>query len=340
MSKPKILYAPVAGHTAQVFEEAAYRRLLHCFDVTVNEGTRNYTAEELAGLIPGFDGLVTGWGTPPMDARFFEKADRLRIIAHSAGSVKHLFSREVVDRYLIPRGITVFSANLAIAYNVAEATIGLLIMIPRRWIDHALTIRTTHLWRDPAIPANSQFLLGSTVGVVSASKVGREVIRMLQPFDVRILCYDPYLSDREAGRLNVEKVSLNDLFALSDMVTLHAPSIPETQKMIGAGQLRLLRDGGVLINTSRGAVLDHEALLKEAQTGRILVALDVTDPEPLPPDSPLRTLPNVIILPHISGAGYYGYRKIGAMTLQALEDFFADRPVSGAIRFEDYDRLA
>jgi phosphoglycerate dehydrogenase-like enzyme len=183
-------------------------------------------------------------------------------------------------------------------------------------------------------------LRGSVVGIVSASKVGREVIKLLDPFNVTILIYDPYLSDWEAGNLGVEKVVLNALFSRSDLVTVHAPSIPETNKMIGAEQLKLLRDGTTLVNTSRGSVIDHDALLAEARTGRILITLDVTTPEPLPPDSPFRGLPNVFVTPHVSGPGAYGYAKIGEMTLAALEDFFAGRLVVGAVDFDRFSLLA
>ncbi|MBC7288761.1 MAG: hydroxyacid dehydrogenase, partial [Armatimonadetes bacterium] len=235
-----------------------------------------------------------------------------------AGTVKVLFSQELVDQYLIPRGIVVFSANEAIGYNVAEATVGLLIMASRRWPDFIINFRETGKWRPEGIPINGQYLRGCTLGIVSASTVGREVIRLLQGWNVKFLVYDPYLTDEEADRLGVEKVGLNELFERVDHVTIHAPQIPETYHMIGADQLRRLKDGAALVNTARGSVIDHDALYNEAKTGRILVALDVTEPEPLPPDSPLRSLPNVYIIPHVAGAGYYGYFKIGEMTLQAL----------------------
>ena len=92
-----------------------------------------------------------------------------------------------------------------------------------------------------------------------------------------------------------EQVELDELFARADIVTLHAPSIPETRHMVGAAQLRLLRDGALLVNTARGSLIDQEALVREAAGGRIRVALDVTTPEPLPGDSPLRRMPNVIV---------------------------------------------
>jgi phosphoglycerate dehydrogenase-like enzyme len=339
MSKPKILYLPTQSHTQKVFKQEVFERFLKNFDVTVNESGSNYTSEQVAAQIKGYDGLVTGWGTPKLTVGVLENADKLRIIAHSAGSVKGMLA-DVISKYLVPKNICVFSANGAIAYNVAEHTIGALIMTSRRFIDHAMAIRETGVWRSNDIPGHGQFLRGSTVGIVSASKVGREVIKLLQPFDVKILIYDPYLSDWEAGSLNVQKVELDDLFSQSDFVTVHSPSIPESWGMIGERQLKLMRDGAILVNTSRGKIIDHQALFAEAQTGRILVTLDVTEPEPLPADSPLRKLPNVYITPHISGAGYYGYLKIGSTTLQALEDFFAGKPVIGAVNFNKFAQLA
>src|SRR5205823_5929371 len=154
--------------------------------------------------IAEFDGVITGWGSPAFTAEALERAGRLRIVAHSAGSVKFLFPGELVREYLVPRGVTVSSGNLAIAYNVAEATVGYLIAFGRHWFEHVHTTRSAGGWRDPAVPQSGQFLRGATVGLVSASTVGREVVRLLQPFDVRILLYDPFLQPAEAERLGVE----------------------------------------------------------------------------------------------------------------------------------------
>lgn len=339
-NKPKILYLPTQSHTNRVFTQETFQRFQERFEVALNLSNSNYTSEKVADEVKGkgYEGLVTGWGTPILTESVLENADQLKVIAHSAGSVKAMLT-QIFEKYIRPRNICVFSANHAIAYNVAESTIGYMIMTSRRWLDQALATRDGK-WHDRNISSNGQYLRGSIVGVISASKVGREVIKLLKPFDLKILVYDPYLSDWEAGRLEVEKVSLEELFSRSDFVTVHAPSIPETWGLIGEKQLKLLKDGSILVNTSRGKVIDPNALLKEAQTGRILVTLDVTEPEPLPAEHPLRKLPNVIITPHISGAGFYGYFKIGALTLQALEDFFAGRTPQGAIRYEEYARLA
>jgi len=339
--KKRILCIPTNEHIKYVFTNETLKRLKNLFDVTFNDLGRNYTSQELASKIKGFDGLITGWGSPPLTEEVFENADRLKIIAHSAGSVKAgLLPRNVVEKYIIPRSICVCNAPKAIAYNVAEVTLGLMITVGHRLFDHALNVRERLIWHDRSIPREVKTINGSIIGIVGASTVGREVIRLLKPFDCRILVYDPYLSDEEAQRLDVEKTSLESLFKESDFISVHAPLTEETLRMIGQKHFKLLQDGAVFINTSRGKVLDQEALIKECKTGRILVALDVTDPEPLPKDSPLRRLKNVIITPHVAGNGYYGAKKIGEMTLQALEDFFAGREVKNRVDFKRYNVLA
>ena len=339
--KRRILCIPTDTHIKYVFSDETLERLKTLFDVTFNDSGRDYTSHELASKIKGYDGLITGWGSPPLTEEVFENADRLRIIAHSAGSVKaSLLSKSVIGKYIIPRGICVCNAPKAIAYNVAEATLGLMIMVSRRFLDHVLNIRERLIWRDHTIPRDVTTINGSTIGIVGASTVGREVIRLLKPFDCKILVYDPYLSDEEAQRIGVEKTDLEDLFKQSDIVSVHAPLTEETIHMIGRRHFRLLRDQAIFINTSRGKIIDQDALIEECKTGRILVALDVTDPEPLPKDSPLRRLKNVIITPHVAGNGYYGAKKIGEMTLKALEDFFAGREVENKVNFEQYDIIA
>jgi phosphoglycerate dehydrogenase-like enzyme len=340
MEQPKVLYLPPPSHTARVFRPETYERLCHRFDVTASSADERWTSEQLAGRIPGYDAVVTGWGSPAFTAAVLENADRLRIVAHSAGSIKGLFPRALVEAVIGPRGLTVFSANGAIALNVAEYTIGAMIMAPRRFVEQTTAIRSSDAWRDAALPPNALYLRGATVGLVSASTVAREVISLLRPFDVRTLVYDPYLSERDAGRLDVEKVDRDALFERSDIVSLHAPSIPATRHMVGSGQLARLRDGALLVNTSRGSVLDHDALTREAATGRIRVVLDVTEPEPLPADHPLRRLPNVYLTPHMSGTGAYGYFRIGDTTLAALEAYFAERPIIGAVDWSRYELLA
>ncbi len=347
MSKLKVWYVQTEPHTERVFEPEHYQAMLDEFDVTVNTTGRNLTSDEIAAGIAGYDAIVTGWGAPALTDAVFENADKLRLVAHSAGSIKALVSREVIDKYMIPKGIVLFSANVAIAYNVAESTVGMLLMTSHRWPDFNAYFKRTGSWKDPSVRWNARFLKGSTVGIVAASKVGREVIKLLSVWPLKMIVHDPFLSEEEAAELGVEKVGLNELFERSDHVTIHLPSIESTNNMIGKEQFDLMKPGATLVNTSRGSCMDHDALIEKCKAGLadpenqgIFVCLDVTTPEPLPKYSEFRLLDNVYIAPHVSGAGFYGYFKIGEQTLDALRAFSAVEPVVGAVDYDRYEILA
>lgn len=339
-AKPKLLYLPTPSHTELVFTPYWWGRLRALVHLVEWDHRVPCTSDQLAQRINDFEVLVTAWGSPRLTEDVLRAAQRLKLIAHAAGSVKFMLSDEVVREHLIPRGIRVFSGNGAIALNVAEATIGMMIMGVRRWMDHALAYREHGVWRDPAIPLNGQYLLGATVGLVSCSTVAHEVIRFLRPFRTRILVYDPFLPAGEASRMRVALVDLPTLFRESHIVSVHAPLLPETVGLIRAEHLRLMKEGSVLVNTSRGKVIDAEALIEEARTGRFTAVLDVTEPEPLPPDHPLRTLPNVIILPHIAGAGYFGYHRIGELLVRAVRAAIRGRPFEGEVPLSRYEQIA
>ena len=310
------------------------------YDVTFNKKDTMPGTDDIAKKIKDYDILLGGWGSPPLTEKVFEKAVNLKMYAHFAGSVKHILSQEVVDKYLIPRNIVTYSANEAIGYNVAESAVGLLLMIGHQWLPFVNDFRATGRWRADVAPWNRQFLQGATVGVVAASKVGRHVMKLLSAWDLKLQCYDPYLTREEAKKLGVRKVSLDQLFKTSDYITVHTPTTPETDKMIVEKHFKLMKDGATIINTARPAVFDQDALYREAKTGRIFVGLDVTTPEPLPQDSPFRELPNVYITPHISGAGFYGYFKIGENGLKAMKQCMAGKKVFGAVPYQHYSRLA
>ena len=143
--------------------------------------------------------------------------------------------------------------------------------------------------------------------------------------------YDPFVSAHEARGLGVEKAELEPLLAWSDLVSIHAPSLPETRHLLDARRLGLLRDGAVLINTARGALIDQQALIGELETGRISAVLDVTDPDVLPEDSPLYALPNVLLTPHIAGALGNERQRFGRLVTNEIERFIRGEPLQHAI---------
>jgi phosphoglycerate dehydrogenase-like enzyme len=177
------------------------------------------------------------------------------------------------------------------------------------------------------------------VGVIGASHVGRHLIRLLKPFEVKILLYDPFVTTEQAAALGVEQVQLNTLLERADVVSLHAPAKADTHHMLNAGRLALMKDEALLINTARGTLIDEAALITELSQGRFFAFLDVTDPEPLALDSPLRRLENVVVLPHLAGC-IEDCSRMGEMAVEELRRFFVGEPPLYQVKPDMLGRIA
>jgi phosphoglycerate dehydrogenase-like enzyme len=145
------------------------------------------------------------------------------------------------------------------------------------------------------------------------------VLRLLEAFDAEVLLYDPLVDAAEAADLGARSVGLDDLLSRSDVVSLHAPSLPQTYRMIGARELALMKDAATLVNTARGQLVDTEALTSEVLTGRLRAVLDVTDPEPLPEDHALFGAPGVLLTPHVAGSLGNELRRLGLSAVAEVE---------------------
>ncbi|WP_412543619.1 hydroxyacid dehydrogenase [Longispora sp. K20-0274] len=276
--------------------------------------------------------LLTGWGCPVLDAEFLARAPRLRAVVHAAGSVK----AHVTDA-VYAAGIVVSSAAEANARPVAEYTVAALVFAAKRAFGAARALRTGHDGHQHS-PGAATGLTGCVVGVVGASRIGRLVIAMLADYDVEVLVADPYADPAELGGATL--VDLDTLCRRADVVTVHAPALPETRHLLDTRRLGLLRDGAILINTARGTLVDTAALTRECAAGRLDAVLDVTDPEPLPLDHPLLTLPNVLVTPHIAGVRGRELRLLGGYAVAEIERYAAGLPLRGAIRHADLARMA
>lgn len=275
--------------------------------------------------------VLSSWGMPAMTPEILRAAPQLRIIAYGAGSVKGFVTREVFRR-----SITVTSAAAANGRVVAEYVVALMTMCLKdawRFVrDPAGTIpyfAREVAWRGPGGFAST------TVGIVSASAVGRAVVELLATYPCDVVLYDPYVSSDEAEAMGVRLVELDELFARSQIVSLHAPDLPELRGLVDARRLSLLRDGAWFINTARGALVDEPALARELDGGRINACLDVTDPEPPASSNPLLRMPNVVVTPHIAGAIGHDCRRLGALCMDELDRYLRGVPPLHAIRESD-----
>jgi len=289
----------------------------------------------LLRALPDTDVLMTSWGQIPLTADVLDHAPRLRCVLHLAASVKH-FATDA----LFERGILLSQAGLAMAPPVAEVALAFTLALLHRVnrFDHAL--RSGASWEVAQAVPDQNELGQSRIGVVGASRTGREYIRMVRALGARVLVHDPWLQAGEAEQLGVVLADLHEVMASCRVVALHAPSLPETHHLIGRSELAALPDGGGLVNTARSWLVDGAALLDELRTGRVDAALDVFDDEPLPLDSELRRLPNVLLTPHTAAATREGRVRLGQIAVEELERFSAGRPLAHALTRELLARMA
>ena len=325
------------ARTRHVLPDTLIDRLARCTEILNRDPLTSFVGDRFEALAPQVDILLTGWGAPRITERELEAMPALRLVAHAAGTVKAM-----LPEALFARGVLVTSAAEANARPVAEFTLALIILAGKRVFPFREAYRQT---RDRSLTAPMlEWPIGNrarTVGIVGASRIGRRVIELLRPFDgFEVVLTDPTLDAAAAAALGVRLVGLDDLIAASDIVSLHAPSVPATRHMIGARHLAAMRDGATLINTARGALVDESALIAELQRGRIFAMIDVTEPEVPQSASPLYDLPNVFLTPHIAGAVGLERTRLGEMAVAEVERFVAGEPLHYAITAEELETIA
>jgi phosphoglycerate dehydrogenase-like enzyme len=308
----------------EFLEPDTFEQLKRLGDVDVNPTDRAYTPDELKHRLADASVCISTWGSTPVTEEMLRTAPKLELHAHMAGSVKPFIAPEAFDR-----GITVLSGAHAIAEAVAENVLALILAIGHRIVPVNEAMRGGVLWKSPSMETDE--LRGKTVGLVSLGMVPREVIKLLRPFQVKFLAYDPYVDASKADALGVELAPLHEVIGRSQILSLHAPQIPETYRMIGREELRLVQDGCIMINTSRGNVIDEQALISELKTNRFYAALDVFEQEPLPLESELRKLSNVFVRPHIAGVNPSSRRRIGRALVEDIGRHFNGERVLHAV---------
>ena len=334
--RPKLAFAMAADKTRYVFDEAALARLAQSCDVVQAAPLEEFDSAAARSVLGQIDILVTGWGCPFVSAQVVRAAPNLKLIAHAAGTVKY-----TLDPAVYAAGIAVTHAADANAVPVAEFTLAAILFANKRVFELRDRYRA-----DPSRRSAYQLMdepIGNyrrTVGLVGASRIGRKVAKMLQGFDFEVLLSDPFVRLGDPVLAGAELVELDTLLSRSDVVSLHAPSLPVTRAMIGSAQLMQMRDGATLINTARGALVDEAALLAELESGRLQAVIDVTEPEIPPRDSPLFRLPNVFLTPHVAGAVGTERLRLGQMAIAEIERFIAGLPLEYGVAPEMLERLA
>jgi len=222
------------------------------------------------------------------------------------------------------RNIVVVNTPAAVNETVSDHTIGLLLAITRQIAVQDRAVRQGQ-WR-LNLPALRWHLHDQTLGLVGFGHIGRLVARKMSGFNMKILAYDPYLSGEQIESQGIYAAELDAVLSQSDFVSLHCPLTPQTHHLIGERELRLMKPEAILINTSRGPVVDESALIKALAEGWIAGAgLDVLDPEPPDFNNPLFQLDNVVITPHIGGFSDESLENAWRLSLEAALDLAQGR---------------
>ena len=261
------------------------------------------TPEALIALVADADAVITQFA--PVNASVIAAMQKAKVIVRYGIGVDNVDLEAARQR-----GIPVCNVPDYCIDEVADHTLAFMLSVTRQVVQNTLYIRdgkwglATGL--DPLRTMRDQ-----TVGIVGFGRIGREVAARLAPFKSLRLVFDPVLAPETIRELGCEPVTLEELLAESDIVSLHCPSSAQTRKLLNADSIRAMKKGAIVINLARGDLIDTQALIAALESGHLsAAALDVCDPEPIPADSPLRSMPNVITASHIASASPKSVRTL------------------------------
>ncbi len=266
--------------------------------------------ESLRKRLDGVTGIIRlGHRLPELDAQLLQQAPDLRIV----GVRSDRFGRGIDLQAAQQLGIRVVDTdNIASSQPVAEWDLALMLLCLRNaGAVYRQMMASEETW---ANAGNDDFihgeLTGKAVGLIGCGHVGQRLVELLEPFHTDLRVFDPYVDDEVVSRLNLQRSpSLGSLLDHADVLVVQVPHTPLTEGLIGEAELERLGDGKILINCSRGKVLDQVALVERLRSGRLIAGLDVFDPEPLPADSQLRSMPNVFCTPHIAWYAPHAFHR-------------------------------
>ncbi|GAA1928760.1 phosphoglycerate dehydrogenase [Nocardioides lentus] len=278
-------------------------------DVEVAPGLRG---DALVAALTTTDAWIFGF--EPVGADLLRHATRLRVVAKNGAGTDN------VDHvWLAARGIAVVNAPDGNAHAVAEYAVGQLIHLSRGLGDNDRAVRAGR-WAPVVGPG----LDGRTLGVLGLGRVGRRLTALATALGMRVLAHDPAVDDDQVGAAGAEPVPLDDLFAAADAVSVHVPLTDATRGLVDARRLALLGPEGVLVDCSRGGVVDEPALVAALHRGDLAgAALDVFAEEPLPSGSPLLEAPRVLLSPHGAGYSESSVRAVGRQCAHRVIDALA-----------------
>lgn len=320
MKKPNILVCIPRGPVFDTFfDEELMAELAAIGPVEWNLTGTQYTQAQLRQKLPGVDICVTGWGSPMLDADTLAEADSLRLVAHLAGSIKPYVTDAVYQK-----GARVCSGNRVFAKSVAEGVIAYALASLRR-IPYFSAETRAGRWPQSF---ENRGLLGRSVGIVGFGMIAEYLAEMLGVFGCPVKVFSRHISDDTLQRYGMQKADLPEIFATCDVVSLHSGMTPENHHLVTEALLDSMKQGALLVNTARGAVIDEAALARVLERRPdITAALDVYETEPLPQTSPLLQRENTLLMPHMGGPTIDQRRAVTRYVMQDMRRFLEGQPL-------------
>jgi D-3-phosphoglycerate dehydrogenase len=277
-------------------------------EVVMNPYGRVIKEDEMVELIKDMDGIIVG--IDPITKRVIYNASKLKVISKYGVGVDNIDLESAKERNIVVTNTPNANSNA-----VAELTVGLIISVLRNIPLSDRRVREKK-W-DRFIGYE---LYGKTLGVIGTGSIGKRIIKLLKGFDLNILCYDKFPDYEWAEKENIKYVNFDELLKRSDIITIHIPLTEETRHLISERELSLMKKTAVIINTSRGGIINERDLYKFLKEGKIYGAgLDVLEDEP-PQNSPLIELDNVVITSHI---GAHTQESIENMAFMAIDNLIS-----------------
>lgn len=279
--------------------------------------------DELIAILPEYEGWIVRSGTRP-DADMIKAASKLKVIGRAGIGV---------DNIDIPaataNGVIVMNTPGANSMATAEQTLALMLATSRH-TGHAHASLASGKWERSSFVG--QELFQKTLGIIGFGKIGRLVAARAQAFGMSVLAYDPYVSEQDAMAYDVTLVDLDDLYAQSDLITLHTAATAETEDMINAAAIKQMKAGVIVINVARGKLVNEADLLAGLESGQIKAAgLDVYKQEPPAADNPLIGHPKVVHTPHLGASSVEAQRNVAVQIVEQVLDALRDKEVRNAV---------
>jgi phosphoglycerate dehydrogenase-like enzyme len=315
----------------KVYSADQRKRLAEVFDV-VPEFVNSSNLDKMLPALADLDVIFSTWGMLKMDESALSKMPRLKVVFYAAGSVQG-FARPFLEK-----GIRVTTARRANGQPVAEFALAQIILSLKGYFVNTREYREKRGKQGCAVGPGAY---GETIALLGCGTIARQLLALLRPLDIKVLVFDPFLDEREARQLGVARASLEDCFERACVVSNHIPNLESTRNALKGNHFASMRKGAVFINTGRGATVENEGFVKVFKERPDLTALlDVTWPEPLPPDSPLFDMPNVHVSTHIAGSANTEVARMGDETIADFYEWLQNGALRDEVTLKMLDTMA